>query len=124
MKKILIIEDDKLLADLMEENLRVGEFEIVRAMNAEEGLLKARAERPALILLDILLPGMNGFELFMLMKKDPELMRIPVIIVSNLGQKEEIDRGFALGAKDYLVKAHLTLDKVLEKVKAVLNGTS
>ena len=73
-----------------------------------------------LVLLDLVLPGIDGFEVLKQLKADPEISHIPVVILSNLGQKEDIDRGLNLGAKDYLIKAHLTPGEIVEKVKEIL----
>src|SRR6056297_625974 len=105
-KKILIIEDDKFLRQLVSRKLSKQDFEIAEAVDGEQGLEKAKEEKPDLILLDLILPGMDGFEVLSELKEDPELSSIPVVILSNLGQKDEIEKGLQMGAEDYLVKAH------------------
>ena len=120
MKKIFIIEDDKFLRDLMSEKL-VGEgFEVSSAINGEVGTKKIEELKPDLILLDLILPGMDGFEVLSQIKNTPEISQIPVVILSNLGQKEDIERGLNLGAIDYLIKAHFTPKEIIEKVKNIL----
>jgi DNA-binding response OmpR family regulator len=120
MKKILIIEDDIFLRDLSFQKLKSLNFEVFQAVDGEEGLKKIIEIKPDLVLLDIILPGMDGFEVLKKKQENKEISEIPVIVLSNLGQKEEIDQGIKLGAKDYLIKAHFTLDEVSAKVKQIL----
>ena len=116
-KKILIIEDDKFLRDLIVQKLQREGFETVEAVDGEKGLKKIKDEKPHLVLLDLILPGIDGFEVLAKTKEDPILAEIPVIILSNLGQKDDIERGLKLGAVDYLIKAHFTPGEIIEKVK-------
>lgn len=118
--KILIIEDEKDLRYFLSLALKAEGFEIIEAFDAEEGLEKLKTERPDLILLDIYLPRMSGFEFLTKIKKDSKLKDIPVIILSNLGQQEEIEEGLKRGAVDYMVKANYTLDEIVKKVKDFL----
>jgi len=83
-------------------------------------LSKAKEELPQLILLDLILPGIDGFEVLKQIKEDSQINKIPVIILSNLGQQEEVEKGLKLGAADYLVKAHFTPDEIIGKIKEVL----
>jgi len=119
-KKILIIEDDKFLRQLVTKKISEQDFEIAEAVDGESGVEKAAEEDPDLILLDLILPGMDGFEVLSELKDDPELSSIPVIILSNLGQKDEIEKGLQMGAEDYLVKAHFTLGEIVEKINEVM----
>jgi DNA-binding response OmpR family regulator len=116
-QKILIIEDDVFLNELMAKKLIEEGFDVIKATNGEEGIDFAKKEKPDLILLDLILPGMDGFEILEKMKEEPETSSIPVIILSNLGQREDIERGFDLGADDYLIKAHFTPDEIIERVR-------
>lgn len=120
MKKIFIIEDDKFLRDLMSEKLSSQGFEVFSAINGEEGIKKIQETKPDLLLLDLILPGMDGFEVLSKIKKIPEISKLPVVVLSNLGQKEDIERGLNLGAVDYLIKAHFTPKEIIEKVKSIL----
>lgn len=120
MAKILIIEDDKFLRELIARKLTGENFEIAEAVDGENGLKMVKEEKPDLILLDLILPGIDGFEVLAKMKEDPALASIPVIILSNLGQREDVERGLKLGAVDYLVKAHFTPNEIIAKVKAIL----
>ena len=115
-QKILIIEDDKSLVNLVEQALVSKGFEIILAVDAEEGIDKAILDQPAIIILDILLPGKTGFECLEKLKENSKTKNIPVIILSNLGQDQEIREGLKLGAADYLVKADLTIDEVATKI--------
>lgn len=117
MAKILIIEDDKFLRDLLYKKLAEENFSIVTAIDGEEGLKKTQEENPSLVLLDLILPGMNGFDVLKKAKENSATKEIPVIVLSNLGQKEDVERAMKLGAEDYLVKAHFTLEEIVEKVK-------
>ncbi len=118
--KILIIEDDQFLRGLITRKLEKEKYVISEAVDGEEGLRKIREEKPDLILLDLILPSLDGFEVLREAKSDPEVKDIPVIVLSNLGQKEDVDRAFSLGAVDYLIKAHFTPEEIIEKVKKVI----
>lgn len=119
-KKILIVEDDKFLRELISRKLQREGYNISEAIDGEEGERKIKEEKPDLVLLDLILPGMDGFEVLSRIKQDPEVASIPIIILSNLGQKEEIEKGLKLGAVDYLVKAHFTPTEIIEKIKNIL----
>lgn len=119
-KKILIVEDDKFLRELISQKLLREGYEISEAVDGEKGLKMAKDEKPDLILLDLILPGLDGFEVLSKIKEDPAAAEIPVIILSNLGQKDDIERGLKLGAIDYLIKAHFTPGEIIEKVKNVI----
>jgi len=120
MKKILIIEDDKFLRELLTQKLLKKNFRVLEALDGEEGIKNIKKEKPDLVLLNLILPGIDGFEVLSKMREDPVLSTIPVIILSNLGQKEEVEKGFKLGAVDYLIKAHFSLGEIIEKVKNTL----
>lgn len=120
MKKILIIEDDKFLRKLIVRKLLEENFDTVEAIEGEEGIKKIKEEKPDLVLLDLILPGMDGFEVLTQAKEDPKTSSIPVIILSNLGQKDDIERGLKLGAVDFLIKAHFTPGEIITKIKNVL----
>lgn len=119
-KIILIVEDDKFLRELMAQKLIREGFKISEAVDGEEGLKKIKEEKPGLILLDLILPGIDGFEVLSKMKEDPESSQTPVIILSNLGQREDVERGLKLGATDYLIKAHFTPGEIIEKIKNII----
>ena len=117
MKKILIIEDEEIMIDLLQKKLTVEGYEISVARDGKEGLEKMKEVKPDLILLDIIMPKMGGFEVMEEMQKDRELKKIPVIVVSNSGQPVEIDKAQALGAKDLLIKTEFDPQEVIDKVK-------
>ena len=120
--KVLIVEDDKFLAELISTKLDKEGYDIVLSTDGESGVAKTKEERPDIILLDIMLPGMDGFEVLETMKKDEDVKvkETPVIILSNFGQEEKIEKGLSLGAKDYLVKANFTTSEIVDKIKDVL----
>ena len=115
--KILIVEDDKFLRTLLEKKLKNEGFEILTASDGEEALNKIVIEKPDLILLDIILPKKSGFYILEEINKDINLKDIPVFIISNLGQSEDIQKGKKLGVKEYFVKAGLSLDELVGKIK-------
>ena len=119
-KLILIIEDDKFLRELISQKLLKEGYDIDQAVDGEEGLKKIKEVSPALVLLDLILPGIDGFEVLTKMKQDPVSAEIPVIILSNLGQKEDVEKGMTIGASDYLIKAHFTPGEIIEKIKNIL----
>jgi len=119
-KRILIIEDDKFLRELIVRKLTGEGFDVSEAVDGEEGLKKIKEEKPDLVLLDLILPGIDGFEVLARMKEESALASIPVIILSNLGQREEVEKGMKLGAIDYLIKAHFTPGEIIEKIKNTL----
>lgn len=118
---VLIVEDDTYLSDLISRKLKGEGFKTFSVIDGEGGLEILKEEEVDIILLDLLLPGMHGFEFLGLIKDNPKVKDIPVIILSNLGQKEDIERGLALGASDYLVKAGVTLDEIVEKINSISN---
>ena len=119
-KTILIIEDDKFLRELIARKLLEEDYEVSEAVDGEEGIKKVIEEKPDLVLLDLILPGIDGFEVLSQMKKESTLASIPVIILSNLGQKEDVEKGLKMGAVDYLIKAHFTPGEIIDKIKATL----
>ena len=120
MAKILIVEDDKFLRDLLSKKLQDENLTVLPAVDGEEGIKKTGEEMPDLILLDLILPGINGFDVLKKIKEDSKTSEIPVIVLSNLGQKEDVDRALSLGAKDYLIKANFTLEEIFDKIKKYL----
>ncbi len=118
--KILIIEDDTFLLQMYSTKLELEGFEVVDATDGEKGLRQAKKELPDLILLDLILPKKDGLAVLEELKKDPATAAIPVIILSNIGQKEQIDRCFELGAVDYMIKAHFIPSEVIAKIEKTL----
>jgi len=120
MKKILFIEDESALQKTLSDYLKKEGYEVISALDGESGLRLAQTQKPDLILLDLILPKMDGFEVLRKLMENPETKEIPVIILTNLERMEDIGRALELGAKTYLVKANYTLKEVTEKVKKAL----
>jgi len=120
-QKILIVEDDEFLSGMYITKFTMEGFHVVFAEDGELGLAKAKVELPKLILLDILLPKKNGFEVLQELKSEETTKQIPVILLTNLSQEDDIKRGYELGAVDYLVKAYNIPSEVVKKVKEHLN---
>ncbi len=119
-KKILIVEDDRFLRELIVKKLANEGYEVIEAMDGEQGIQKTKETKPDLMLLDLILPGIDGFEVLARKKDDATIASIPVIVLSNLGQKEDVEKGLGLGAVDYLIKAHFTPGEIIEKVRNIL----
>jgi len=122
--KILIVEDEFFLRTVLEKKLQAEGFEVILASDGEDAIEKILKEVPDLILLDLILPKKNGFEVLEEIKKDPYLKEIPIIVVSNLGHELDIERAKKLGVNDYLIKAHTSLDSVIEKIKELKENLS
>ncbi len=118
--KILLIEDDSFLSNMYTTKFELENFEVIVAKDGEKGLKLAACEMPSMILLDILLPKMDGFKVLKALKNNKATSHIPVILLTNLSQKNEIEQGLSMGAEDYLIKAHFMPSEVVEKIKGVL----
>ena len=121
-KKIMWVEDDSFLSDLIARKLSSFGATLLHAENGEAAEKVLEREEPDIILLDIVLPGKSGYEVLKSIKANPKQKHIPVILLSNLGQREEVEKGKLLGAARFLIKATVTLDEIVEEVKAVLRG--
>ncbi len=120
LKKILLIEDEPFLSSLLKNRLQREEFEVIIAKDGEEATKLLKSLLPDLILLDIILPKKSGFEIMEDIKSDPELsdkIDVPIIIISNLSQPEDIQKSKQLGAIEYFVKAKTSIDDLVSKVK-------
>lgn len=115
-KKILLVEDEEIIINLLQRKLQKEGYEVCVARNGEDGLEAMRKEEPDLILLDVIMPKLGGFEVMEEMNKSPELKKIPVVVISNSGQPVELDRAKALGAKDWLIKTEFDPQEVIDKV--------
>jgi len=120
MKKILIIEDEKIMLNLLRDKLEREGYDVSIAHNGEEGLEKMKEVSPDIILLDIIMPKMGGFEVMEEMAKSEKLKNIPVIVISNSGQPVELENVKNLGARDWLIKTEFDPQEVLQKVKKQL----
>ncbi len=121
MKKILLVEDDPFMIDIYTTKLKEAGFLVRLSADGENALQQIKNEKPDLILLDIVLPKLNGFELLKEIKDLSQLKEIPVIIISNLGQKKEVEKGLKTGAVKYLIKAHYTPSEIVEEIQQVLS---
>lgn len=119
--KILIIEDDYFIRELYERQLKKRGYDVVAAADGAEGLVKAAEVTPNLILLDIMLPKLNGLDLLGTLKAKPETKDIPVVLLTNLGQESVIKEGFKLGAKGYLIKSAYTPEQIISEVESFLH---
>ncbi len=118
--KILLIEDDPFLLGMYSQKFELEGFEVVMASNGKDGLEIAKKEKPDLILLDVLIPHLNGFNVLKKLKESKETSEIPVVILTNLSQQEEVKQGLSMGAEEYLIKAHHVPSEIVEKVRDVL----
>lgn len=122
MAKILIVEDDPLIMTLYEKIFVLEGFEVVLAANGEEGLEKAKSVMPTLIILDVMMPKMNGFDLLMRLKKDPQIQNIPVVMLTNLAGTQDAQKALSEGAVKYLIKSEFTPKQVVNLVKEIIAG--
>ena len=121
--KILIVEDDTFLAGIYANKFEREGFEVLLSIDGELGLQSAKKNKPGIILLDVLLPKLDGFEVLEKIKAEAATRAIPVVLLTNLGQKEDVDKGLKLGAADYLIKAHFMPAETVDKVKRVLGAS-
>ncbi|MEX2008256.1 MAG: response regulator [Candidatus Spechtbacterales bacterium] len=118
--KVVVIEDDQFLRDMVVEKLTKEGFATQGAVDGEQGIELVQRVKPQIILLDIILPGMDGFEVLGHLQANAETKTIPIIVISNLGSDEDIQKARALGANDYLIKAHFTPAEIVAKVREVM----
>jgi DNA-binding response OmpR family regulator len=121
MKKILLIEDDKFISDIYSTKLKASGFSVETAVDLEESVRKLKASSFDLILLDLILPNQNGWDIFELIEKDDKMKDLKIIICSNLSQKEEVEKAMKMGAVKYLIKANYTPTEIVEEIKKVLS---
>lgn len=124
MKKILFVEDEEALQKTMGEMLEQKGFTVLKALDGVSGLETARREAPNIILLDLVLPKKDGFEVLAELKQDPATKNIPIIVLTNLEGSADIEKALSLGATTYLVKANYNLSDLLAKIEAVLMQSS
>ena len=123
-KKVMWVEDDKFLSDIISRKLLGEGCKLVHFTSGEEALSAVEQEMPDVILLDILLSGIDGFEILKRLKENAKVKHIPVILLSNLGQKSDIDKGRELGAAKFLIKASMNLDEIVEEIKHAMKNHS
>jgi len=119
--KILLVEDDTFLLGMYATKFEMDGFKVIMAEDGEKAVRSALKELPDVILLDVILPKLNGFEVLKQLKSESKTAEIPVILLTNLSQKDEIEQGLKNGAVDYLIKAHFMPSEVVEKIKKVLH---
>ena len=115
--KVLIVEDDKFLQKVLVTKFMADGFEVRAAADGEEALRQMLPDAPALVVLDLIMPKLNGFEVLSEMRTNPQMKDIPVVVLSNLGQDEDVDRAKQLGAIEFLVKSNLSIQEVVQKIK-------
>lgn len=119
-KKILIVEDDEMLAEIYKKKFENQGYDLLIVRDGKEAVMQAKKKKPDLILLDLIMPEMDGFEALAALKGDEETKNIKVVITSNVSQEGEKKKAFDLGAADFLVKADFELNKLAEKIKGYL----
>lgn len=122
MNKIILVEDDPFLLSVLAEKFKQSGFDIETAVDGEDGLNKIKNNKYDLALLDMVLPKIDGFKILEELHKDESLNKMPVIVLSNLYDKNNVERATLLGAKDYVVKAYHTPDNIISKVKSFLSN--
>ncbi len=118
--KVLIIDDDPFILEMYVLKFKESGFTIEIARDGKEGLEKIKEVKPDIVLLDIVMPFLDGFEVLRTLNKEKVLQNMKVILLTNLGQKDDVERGLKLGATDYIIKAHFTPTEVVDKVKSVI----
>lgn len=119
-KKILVVEDEIVLQNALKEFLSAEGFEVVVASDGEEGIAKAKSEVPELILLDIILPKKDGYAVIQEVRATEQIKKVPIVLLTNLGSLNDVEKALELGATTYLVKADYKLEEIAAKVKNIL----
>ena len=120
MDKILVVEDDSSLNGIYEKRLKTAGYDVKVSPDGESALKDVKDFKPDAIILDLLIPKVDGFTVLANLKKDSSTRGIPVIIASNLGQSEDVNRGMKMGAADFLIKSNVSLAELIDKVKSVI----
>lgn len=121
MIHVFLVEDDEFLVGIYQKKFEMEGFKVSVAMNGERALSDIKKKKPDIVLLDVLLPKLDGFAVLEKLKEDATTKDIPVVLLTNLGQKDDVDKGLRAGALDYLIKAHFKPSEIVDKVKKVLN---
>ena len=121
-KKILIVEDENFLSSLIKARLEKEGFVVSQSFDGEAALESLKKEKPSFVILDLILPKLSGFEVMEHISLDPELSKIPVIILSNLAQDTDIEKIKSLGAREYFVKVRISTDDIISRIKLILEG--
>jgi DNA-binding response OmpR family regulator len=120
--KVLVVEDDTFLASAYNAKLTKSGYDVKLASDGEKGLAEVKTFNPDIILLDILMPGKDGFDFLTEIKNILGAESIPIIVSSNLDQSDAINKAMALGAKDYIIKSAMSLDELTTKIEKLLNS--
>ena len=118
--RVLLVEDDDFLRDICEIKLKKEGFNVTTSADGIDAFKKIKDIKPQLVLLDVILPGMDGFDILKQTKENVETTLIPIIMLTNLGQNDEVQKGLDMGAEDYIIKAHFTVDEIVEKVRSII----
>ena len=116
----MIIEDDRFLSSLIKARLEKEGFAILQAFDGEEAIRFLKQEKPALIILDLIMPKVTGFEVLEVISQNPERNQTPIVILTNLAQDSDVAKAKSLGATEYFVKVRVSIDDVIQKVKTIL----
>jgi two-component system, OmpR family, alkaline phosphatase synthesis response regulator PhoP len=119
-KKVLVAEDDKFISRAYQAGLSKTDLEVIIAEDGEDAIQKIKSEKPDLILLDLIMPNKNGFDVLEEIRNNPDLTQAPVIILSNLGQEVDVTKAKELGAVDYFIKSNISMKEVIEKINTYL----
>lgn len=117
---VILIEDDPFIAQMYALKFKQTPYNLVIGHDGEEGLALISEKKPVMVLLDVILPKMDGFTILQKIKSDEATKHTPVVLLTNLGQEQDIKKGMDLGAADYIVKAHYTPQEVVQKVESIL----
>lgn len=121
-KKILIVEDDKFLSLVLKGRLEKEGVSVIQAFDGKEALDVLKKDIPDLILLDLIMPNMSGFEFLEILRQDPQYSTIPVVVISNLGQESDVEKAKSLGVIEYYVKVRTSIDDLILKIKNLLEN--
>ena len=122
-KRIMVIEDDRFLSSLIKARLEKDGFGVIQAFDGEEAIQTLKQERPDLILLDLIMPKVTGFEVLQTISITPGFEHIPVVILSNLAQESDLEKARQLGAKEYFVKVKISIDDLISRIKTLATTT-
>lgn len=120
VKKIMVIEDDRFLSSLIRARLEKDGFTVLQAFDGEEAIKALKQEKPDLIILDLIMPKVTGFEVLQMVSITPGLEQTPVVILSNLAQDSDIEKARQLGAREYFVKVKISIDDLIGKIKSLM----
>src|SRR6185312_13783026 len=118
-RKLLWVEDDKLIGTILAKKLVSSGFDLFHAKNGEEAMEALKSSIPDAVVVDLMLPGMSGFDILQKMQTDPQLKKVPSMVLSNLSKPSDIEKAKMLGAKKFLVKAATSLDQIVEEIKGL-----